>query len=160
MRPKVHTEKHSINIPIAAVASAGIVQSPISFAAATPAAVTDVREGATISAVFIELWINSDSDTTVGSFNVSLEYLPGLLTPMTNAQAFSQHGYTNKKNIYYVTQGLSTIQLGNSMPVIRQWFKIPKGKQRMGLGDKLVLNIASLVTALNFCGMIIYKEQF
>ncbi len=150
-----------INVPISTVGAGAITQSLISFAAAAPSAQTDVREGSGVSAVYIELWINSDSDTVHGSFNVSLEKLPSLLTAMTNAQAFSMNGYVNKKNILYVTQGLSSVQLAaNASPIIRQWFKIPKGKQRQGLGDKLVLNIATAVTGLNFCGMLIYKEQY
>jgi len=42
---------------------------------------------------------------------------------------------------------------------MRGWYKIPKTKQRFGLGDRLVLQIASQGTdALDFCGFATYKE--
>jgi len=59
----------------------------------------------------------------------------------------------------YTTQGLTSEQNANAVPIIRQWFKIPKGKQRFGLGDQMVLNISAAQEGVENCGMFIFKEQ-
>ncbi len=68
--------------------------------------------------------------------------------------------FDNKKNILYTTQGLAPNDgVGQPVAVIRQWFKIPKSKQRFGLGDKIRLAIASRGDGvITYCGFATYKE--
>ncbi len=80
---------------------------------------------------------------------------------MTTAQMAALHDYDNKKNILFTSQALSPIDESMMIPVMRGWYKIPKGKQRMGLGDQLKISIRNNnATAIdvNFCGLVIYKE--
>ncbi len=121
-------------------------------------AVDQVVEGANVKAVFVEMWLlDSGND---GSFIVSLEKRPAGLGLMNFAESNALGSYNNKKNLLYVTQGLSPNNgVGNPVPIIRQWFKIPKGKQRFGFQDKLVLNITNNgLNDLEFCGFFTYKE--
>ena len=124
----------------------------------TASGVDEVIEGATVKAAFVEMWLLDSSND--GSFIVSLEKRPALATAMSFAQSNALGTYPNKKNVLYVTQGLSPNNgVGNPVPIIRQWFKIPKGKQRFGLNDKLVLNITNNgLNNLEFCGFFTYKE--
>ncbi len=159
MRPKVHTEKHIIQLTPTTVGLASIINQAIVFATAAPVGATNVREGATISAVFIEMWITSD-DAAQGSTVVTLEKIPALAPYQTYTQSITLNGYANKKNILYTTQGLTPPNIQSGVPFIRQWFMIPKGKQRFGLGDQLILNISGISNGAVFCGQFQFKEQF
>jgi len=121
--------------------------------------VDEVSEGSICKAVFVEMWLLDTSND--GSFIVSLEKLPNGLPAMLFGSSNALGNYSNKANLLYVTQGLSPNNgVGNPVPIIRQWFKIPKGKQRMALGDKLVLNITNNgLNDLEFCGFFTYKED-
>ncbi len=80
---------------------------------------------------------------------------------MTTGQMAALHDYDNKKNILFTAQGLLTPNDGGQVPVLRSWYKIPKGKQRFGLADELVLSIRNnnaTAIDINLCGVIIYKE--
>ncbi len=80
---------------------------------------------------------------------------------MNAADATALHDYDNKKNILFTAQGLLTPNDGGQVPVLRGWYKIPKGKQRFGLKDKLsvaVRNNNATAIDINFCGLAIYKE--
>jgi len=159
MRAKVHTEKHYVQRSVTTVAVGNIDQLVFALSVATPTGVDQVREGSTVSAVFVELWIGSD-DNQFGSTSVTLEKVISDGSAMTFAQSQALGNYANKNNCLYHTQGL-TPSLGDSgIPFVRQWFHIPKGKQRMSLSDKLVLNITGLTNGVNYCGFITYKEQF
>ncbi len=78
---------------------------------------------------------------------------------MTLAQSQNLGAYPNKKNILYTTQGIlaDANDGGPTIPLIRGWIKIPKGKQRMGLDDRIVVNITA-VGALRLCGISTFKE--
>ena len=102
-------------------------------------------------------WISS-TDTAIGSFTITIEKNAAGAANMTAAQSVALHAYPNKKNILYTTQGLSAGSVSNPQPVVRQWIKIPKGKQRFGLGDRLTINILATATNLQFCGQFIYKS--
>ena len=158
MRPRVHTEKHFVPNPIDTVVAAAIENIVFVNAVASPSAAVDVLEGSTISAVWVELWILADAQN-VGSVIITLEKKPANAPNMTTINAANLHAYLNKKNILYTTQGLTSEQNANAVPIIRQWFKIPKGKQRFGLGDQMVLNISAAQEGVENCGMFIFKEQ-
>ncbi len=160
MKPIIHSTKHYVQqsrSQVATVALAGI--SIIHSVEGTVAnAVDEIVEGATVKAVFVEMWLLDSAND--GSFVVSLERIDALASAMNFTQSNALGTYKNKKNILYVTQGLSPNNgVGNPVPIIRQWFKIPKGKQRFGLDDKLKLNITNNgLNNLEFCGFFTYKE--
>jgi len=159
MRPKVHTEKHLIQSSLGSVASGAISIITLADAVAVPSTSTNVREGSTISSVYIEMWVQSD-DSSLGTAIVTLEKLSGDMGGMTAAESALLNDYVNKKNVLHTRMGLIPNNVSYPMNVMGGWFKIPKGKQRFGLNDKLVLNIHGQSNGLSFCGTTIYKEQY
>ncbi len=159
MRPKVHTEKHIVQHSVTNVSFGSTTNLVIVDAQAEPTGITQVREGAIVSAVYIELWI-AGTDAQPSSVSVNLEKKLSADPPMSNAQAITLNNYPNKKNVFYITQGLVGDSNSNPIPFVRQWFKVPKGKQNFGLLDRLILNITGLTNDIDFCGVFIYKEQF
>ncbi len=145
---------------LAAVASGAITPITIAFAvAAHPATLTEVREGSKITAVYVEMWISSD-DAAQGTAIVTLEKRTGNMTAMTAAQSGALNSYVNKKNILHTFMGLVPTNVQYPMSAIKGWVKIPKGKQRFGLQDILVLNVHGQSNGASFCGQFIYKEQY
>ncbi len=101
----------------------------------------------------------ADADT---QFIVTFEKVPGAaaagmdFTDMANIGA-----YPNKKNILFVSQGvIGGLTGGQSVAVMRNWYKIPKGKQRQGLGDFFQVHIAAIGQAIQVCGFATYKEYY
>ena len=94
----------------------------------------------------------------MGSGITTFEKVPGGKPAMTAAQSADLSSYPNKNNVFFVSQGLYPADNQNPLPVMRGWFKIPKGKQRMALGDKLVINFHSQTNGIDACGISIYKE--
>ncbi len=159
MRPRINTEKHYVQASLGAVASGAIVPLTIAVGAAVPVLQTDVREGAIISAIYIEMWLTSD-DAAAGTAIVTLEKRSGSMVPMTVAQSAALGTYINKKNVLHTQMGLLGPNTQYPMAVVKGWFRIPKGKQRMGLTDIFVLNLHGQSNGLAFCGFFTYKEQF
>ncbi len=117
----------------------------------------EVVEGSLLKAVFVELWIIGTFN--LGSYIVIVEKSPAGNPDPTFTEMSTLDAYENKKNILFTSQGLIAEDNQNPTPVLRQWIKIPKGKQRFGLQDKLKINIASLSAEdVQFCGMTIYKS--
>ncbi len=160
MRPPIHSIKHYVQMTLSTVTTAAEVERVLVHAVETSALNTneEVVEGAIVKAVFVELWaIGSVSNQF---FTVILHKLMSGLGFATITNIADLGGYANKKNILYTTQGLASNDgIAAPIPIIRQWFKIPKGKQRFGLGDRLVLQIASRGSDdIIFCGFATYKE--
>ncbi len=163
MRAPIHSVKHFVPTVITNVAAAATVNLVAVDAVVASAVnlVTEVIEGAEVRAVWVEIWGTGIGATnTSQTFILSVEKLVAGATPMTHAQSLNMHVYPNKKNILYTTQGVSNARIdGNqSLPVIRQWISIPRGKCRFGLGDQLVINVSAVVQIFQICGMFIYKE--
>ncbi len=160
MRPIIHTEKHYVQSSLFAVASGAITQVIIASAiAAAPSAANAVREGSTISAVYVEMWLTSD-DAAAGTVIVTLEKLPGSAPAMTTTESAALASYDNKKNVLHTQMGLLGPNVQVPIAVIKGWFKIPKGKRRMGLEDSIVLNIFGQSNGVSGCGFFTYKEQY
>ncbi len=159
MRPQIHSEKHYVQTSLSTIV--GGAQLSIKLADGTQAvdAVADnVTVGNTIKAVFVEMWVLAQ-DTVPGSVLMSLYKAVGNDPLITTAEAAALHSWPGKKNCFYHTQGVIGDQDTNAVPFIRQWFKIPKGKQRFGLNDRLLLNIFAQGTVdLTICGFATYKE--
>ncbi len=158
MRPIIqsvkHYNQHSVQtVAFGARATLDVVVAKKLEDVANP---NDVPAGAAVKAVYLEIWITSD-DATQSSFTFALEKKSGSPTAMTFAQSQALDAYPNKKNVLYVTQGLAPTLTGTPTPIVRNWFKVPKGKQRFGLGDKLSITISAITDGINFCGFNTYK---
>ncbi len=161
MRSPINSRKHIFQISQATVAQNALVVTQLAIGVeGSGTAPQHVIDGASLKACYIEFWVSQDSASVVGSYTVIIEKNPGQ-TAITFAQMGALHDYSNKKNILFTGQGLLTPNDGGQVPVVRGWYKIPKGKQRFGLGDILSITIRNNnVTAIdiNFCGVAIYKE--
>ncbi len=134
------------------------IANAIEGASTTP---NQISEGATVKACYIEFWVSQDSASVVGSYTFVIFKQPGIASAITSANMAALHDYTNKKNILFTAQGLLTPNDGGQVPIVRAWYKIPKGKQRFGLGDKIQIvlrNNNATAVDINFCGLAIYKE--
>ena len=160
MRPIIHSVKHYVQASLTTVTT-GVTNSTLLVSAVestTANLVNEVPEGSVVKAVFLEIWaIGSVSNQF---FTAILEKTPAGSAAATTAQMAALGTYANKKNILYTTQGLASNDgIAAPIPIIRQWFKIPKGKQRFGLGDNLRFNITSRGSDdIIICGFSTYKE--
>ncbi len=159
MKPTINTEKHYLQFSLSALASGAITSLAICKATETRSVDSHVRIGAVVSAVYIEMWVQSD-DASAGSVICTLEKVPGTGIDMTTTESADLNAYHNKKNVLHTQMGLIPNNVTYPMAIVKGWFKIPKGKQRMGLDDDLNFNIFAQSNGLTFCGFAIFKEQF
>ncbi len=162
MRAPIHSKKHIVQISQATVAQAAVVTNTLVEATEAPSTTPSViGEGALVKACYVEYWVSQDSASVVGSYTVILYKNPGGVNTPGAATVAALHDYGNKKNILFTAQGLLTPNDGGQVPVLRGWYKIPKGKQRFGLKDELQISIRNnnaTAIDINFCGLAIYKE--
>ncbi len=119
----------------------------------------DVVEGSIVKAIYLELWLHSIADAgTDTKFQFVFEKVPSGATPITFTQMNNLMSYPNKKNVFFTSQGVMGDKTTSSVPVVRNWFKIPKGKQRMGAGDLLVMSLSATAFDIDTCGISTYKE--
>ncbi len=162
MKAPIKSKKHINQIALSTVGQ-GLVGTEVLLdsvegTSTTPA---QVEEGAIVKACYVELWLGTESATVVNSYTVILYKAPSAIAGATTAEMAALHDYKNKKNILFTGQGLLPIEDGGVIPVLKQWYPIPKGKQRFGLGDRLLLTIRNNSAAAIdyvFCGVAIYKE--
>ncbi len=163
MRPIIHSKKHMIQISQGTVTQGVVVTNNLVSANEAVSTTPDAIEvGSLVKACYVEFWLSMASATVVGSYTVVLCKDPGGAQAPSTAEMAALHDYTNKKNILFTGQGLLPPTDGGQVPVLRQWYKIPKGKQRFGLGDKLRLTVRNNNAAdidINFCGLAIFKEM-
>ncbi len=102
---------------------------------------------------------------TIGSvsdqfFTAVFAKLPSGTANISNADITNLFGYDNKKNIFYTTQGLASNDgIAGPHLLYKGWIKIPRSKQRFGLGDKLQFALASRGSGtITWCGLALYKE--
>ncbi len=161
MKPVINSRKHLVQFTEFTVASASVTTHLISRALAvqnvnSPA---EIVEGTVVKAVYIEMWLLGQGGAVGFSFVAMLEKAPAGALPPTFSQMTTLDAYQNKKNILYTTQGLLGADDTNPTPILRQWMKIPKGKQRQGLEDEIRFSIATLGSEdVLGCGLYIYKS--
>ncbi len=164
MRAIINTVKHYVqrsNLAIASGAAASTIVAAAVSNTALPSATHHVKEGSVVKAIYLEYWLKgtgaSDADT---QFNLVFFKNPGGANDMSVSDSLNLMAYDNKKNIFFSSQGvIGGVGGGQSIPVVRQWFKIPKGKQRMGLNDELTVFVGSTGESVQLCGQAIYKEM-
>ncbi len=119
--------------------------------------VQEVVEGSLIKAIYVEYWILGTFGE--GSYVMCIEKSESGNPSPIFTEMSTLNSYENKKNVLFISQGLIAEDNANPTPVLRQWVKIPKGKQRFGLKDKLRINFASLGSDdIQFCGFTLYKS--
>ncbi len=118
----------------------------------------DIEEGSIVQAVHLEYWLNNrGTDTT--QFTLIVAKLPSNSANPTVTNMLNLQSYLNKKNILYTTQGNLGEVVNQSIPIIRDWVLIPKGKQRFGLGDRLIMAMLPTGSEIDLCGMAIFKAK-
>jgi len=160
VRPQVHSTKHVIQVTLNTVLTGATVGVNLANAVNRQSAnlAEEVEEGCTIKAVWLELWLLGSSNNQF--FTMILAKLVGGQGNILNADMVDLFNYDNKKNILYTTQGLLPNDgIAQPINVYKGWIKIPKGKQRFGLGDRIQIAVASRGDASTFfCGLGLYKE--
>ncbi len=155
------SRKHYVHRSNTQLAS-GVIQNNIvveSVVSPATAAASEVKEGSVVKAVYVEMWVGGaglSGNST--QFNLTLEKISSDGPVMTFSQSLNLGAYPNKKNIFYTTQGVLAGEDVQTIPIIRNWVLIPKGKQRMGLSDRIMLNIAASGQNIDTCGIFTYKE--
>ncbi len=158
MLSPITSNKHYVHIPVFTVTAASRVQTTVVNAVAKGTAITtadQVDEGSTIKAVYVELWISGVTANL--AVQACLVKRPASVSGPTFGDMAAMGTYPNKKNVFEYHQGLAPTG-GNQMAIFRHWIKIPKGKQRFGLDDLLVIVTSALGTNINVCGFATYKE--
>ncbi len=151
---------HQTNTQISSGAASSLAVVDAVVAPATASAAS-VREGAVVKAVYIERWLWGSGSTGVDcQFALIVYKAPVGTDVITAAELLNLGAWENKKNILYSTQGVlgSGIDGSQAVPVIRGWVLIPKGKQRFGLGDRLVVSMEPVGSAMQICGISTFKE--
>ncbi len=150
--------KHYVHTPAVTIATGVRTMVTIVNAIAKGSAITsaaDVEEGAVIKAIYLEYWVSGETASQTG--NALVLKRPSGATQPTYAEMQNLGAYINKKNILSTHQGLMPTG-GNVMPIFREWIKIPKGKQRMGLGDLIQVAVSATGTTVNLCGFATFKS--
>ncbi len=158
MKAPIHSRKHYVQRSLTTVVAGTVNVFQVAFAVnATLANLgSEVAEGALVKAVFVELWARG-AEVSPGAVLISFVKTPDNQS-MTFIDQTDLDGWTNKKNVFYHTQGLTNDSNADAIPFVRQWIKIPKSKQRMGLGDSLLLVTSAQALDTNICGFATYKE--
>ncbi len=160
VRPMVHSTKHYVQTGINQIATG--VRESIRVVTAVESSVAnaanEVREGSSVKAIYIEMWLQNQGN--LGEFILTVSKDPENGAGPSFAEHANLFAFTNKKNILYTTQGLTPNDaISGPIPVLRQWIKIPKSKQRFGLGDGINIVISNVSSNdLNRCGFNTFKE--
>ncbi len=159
----INSIKHLVNIGNASVASGTAANLKLAESVVAPATAesASIKEGSVLKAMFVEMWIWGGGTTGVDTqFSFFIYKDPGGSNPMTFAESTNAGTYNNKKNIFFSSQGVlgAGVDGAQAIPVHRGWIKIPKGKQRFGLGDRMNALISTSGSAIQRCGIAIYKE--
>lgn len=158
MRQIINSIKHFEQTPATGVASGALLGVNLVNALAKGTARTatsHVEEGAVIKAIYCEYWVKADNPNF--TVNGIILKLPSGVANPTFTDLNNLQAYDNKKNILVTHQGLAPSG-DQTLALFREWIKIPKGKQRMGLGDKIAIFVSFSGSAGDLCGITIYKE--
>ncbi len=158
MRAPITSRKHYVQHTHTQIASAAVDTNSEVFAVPLQDAdaPNEVPEGSIIKAIFLEYWIIGEF--TEGSFVLMVEKSQSNLGQPTFTEMTTLDAYENKKNVLFVSQGLIADDSANPTPVLRQWIKIPRGKQRFGVRDAIRVSIAAIgAEGLQYCGFATFK---
>ncbi len=157
VRPMVHSIKHYLQFSIETVTGGAVVTKGLATGVAAVTADNHVLNGSTVKAIYVEIWARAGSTTPSSGQFIIYKKIGDSTNPSTTDMA-ALHDWDNKKNILYTTMGLFNDQDADAIMVHKGWVKIPKGKQRMGLGDSINFSIFTPTIDLQICGFATYKE--
>jgi len=160
VRPMVHSVKHYVQYPIDQIGTGARQSIPIVTAVARDDVnlANEINEGSSVKAVFFEMWFQNEGN--LGEFIMTITKDPdGGVGPSFGEMA-TLNDFSNKKNILYTTQGLTSNDgISGPINIIRSFLRIPKSKQRFGLGDSINICISNVsANDLVRCGFSTYKE--
>ncbi len=162
MRAPIHSEKHYLQTSLTTVGMAASVNVVVCDAV-TNASKTEgldlVSSGAIVKAMYFEYWLLNEGNNATDILAIG-KYSSGIAAP-NHAQMAALGTFEGKKNIFHVHQGLSSNDgISGPYPLIKQWIAIPKSKQRMGLGDRIIVTFSNPTVASDaiICGFSTYKE--
>ncbi len=164
MLATINSVKHYIQPTLTEIGS-GTVREIVAAVAVTKNTArtntTQVEEGSVIKAVYFEMWLNGQTAAGVPvQFTMIICKLPSGKAPPTLANMANLQSWDNKAEILYSTQGALDGAGSQSVPIHRSWVLIPKGKQRMSLGDEIIMSVAAVSGAIDSCGLMTYKEFY
>ncbi len=157
VKPTINSDKHYVQSPVFVVTNGARTNVNVVTVDNALGNASDVRVGAVVKAVYCEYWVDSASASkTVNAVVYKRSSGAGVITyaDMQNLTA-----YSNKNNVFVHQQGLAPSG-GNTLPLFRQWIPIPKGKQRMAIGDIFGVSFAATGANMNICGFSLFKEYF
>ncbi len=159
VRPMVHSTKHYVQTSIATIAGGAVLNVILVDAVAVKDKdlVFEVEEGSTVKAIYLEYWLRAGSTTPSSGQAIVSKQIADASNP-TAAEMAALGDWDNKKNIFYTTMGLFNDQDADAINIYKGWLKIPRGKQRMGLSDRLTLSVFAATIDLQICGFCTYKE--
>ncbi len=159
VRPILHSTKHYVQHSIATVTAGSVLNGVVvdSVDVSGKNVPVEVEEGNSVKAVYVELWIRSASATPSSGQMIFYKKSSDTTNPSAIDMA-ALNDWDNKKNILYTTMGLFNDADADAIAIFKGWIKIPKGKQRMGLGDSLNWAIFSPTIDLHVCGFETFKE--
>ena len=158
VRPIINSEKRIVQQTLSTAMMGVSTNEVIAVAEQAPTS-TDPREvdiGTVIKAVYVELWVMATSQQPATITTCVIKVSNGGSGPSAGEMT-DLNSYNSKKNIFEMHQGLIGDANTNPTPFYRGWIKIPKGKQRFGQGDRLILAIKSITDDTQYCGVYIYK---
>jgi len=160
VKPQIHSKKHIVQypqdtIPMGTVRATELVKAEVGAGAVA----SEIEIGSLVKAIYIEVWVNGDG-AQFGSQILIVEKTNQSSPSATFSDLANLYAYANRAQVLFTTEGLVGDSNSNPIPLIRQWIKIPKGKQRFAQGDRLILTVSSQADDLQICGMSIYKEYF
>ncbi len=159
VRPMVHSIKHYVQQSISTVTAGAVTTVDVVVSVARDAVntVSEVVEGSSIKAVYVEVWARSATTSASSGQMVFFKRMSDGSAP--NATQIAALGdWNNKKNIFYTTMGLFNDQDSSAVVMFKGWIKIPKSKQRFGLGDRLQMSFFATGVDYQICGFFTYKE--
>ncbi len=160
MKSPINSNKHTTQLTLSTVTVGTVVSTPLIVAQqAVGTGAEEVRVGAVVKAIYIELWLRGQ-DTSAGSFVCVLCKCSASSLGPTAGEMANLMDYNEKNNILFTSQGLVNHSMDSAIPVYRGWLKIPKGKQRFGLGESFRIVVLAQALDVNQCGLSVYKEYY
>ncbi len=152
-----HIVQHTNTVTATANVASHIVVDTLAIGTAR-ATTADVWEGCVIKAIYFEEWLNNQAADNDGQQIFIICKLPNGVAVPTGTNMLNLSAWENKGNILFTSQGNISNTDAPSQNIIRNWVKIPKGKQRMKLGDRIGAFMAPVGESIADCGLAIYKE--
>lgn len=158
MRAPINARKHYVQTTLVTNDTAGSITQEIIVSGVAALSVNlpeEVTEGSLVKAIYFEYWVASNDASASTTVMTIQKYSNSPV--MTYAQSIALDTYGNKKNVFFVSQGI-TGDNEHPLPLVRGWIKIPKGKQRIGLNDKIRISFSNISSTLSYCGFATFKS--